>query len=66
MFLHGGWMHLIFNMLYMWVFADNIEDAMGPVRFIISIFCAVPERRSRNLLIFDHSISVHLVVWPVC
>ncbi len=35
MFLHGGWMHLIGNMLYMWIFANNIEDAMGHKRFIM-------------------------------
>jgi membrane associated rhomboid family serine protease len=35
MFLHGGWMHLISNMLYLWIFGDNVEDAMGHVRFIV-------------------------------
>jgi membrane associated rhomboid family serine protease len=35
MFLHGGWLHLIGNMLYMWIFADNIEDAMGHARFVV-------------------------------
>jgi len=35
MFLHGGWLHLIGNMLYLWIFADNIEDAMGHVRFVV-------------------------------
>lgn len=35
MFLHGGWMHLIGNMLYLWIFGDNIEDAMGHTRFVI-------------------------------
>ena len=35
MFVHGGFMHLIGNMLYMWIFADNIEDNLGPKRFII-------------------------------
>jgi membrane associated rhomboid family serine protease len=35
MFLHGGWMHLIGNMLFMWVFADNVEDAYGYVGFAI-------------------------------
>lgn len=35
MFMHGGWMHLIGNMLYMWIFADNIEDDIGKVKFII-------------------------------
>ncbi|MGE0007919.1 MAG: rhomboid family intramembrane serine protease [Parvibaculaceae bacterium] len=34
-FLHGGWMHLITNMLFMWVFADNIEDAFGHAGFLI-------------------------------
>jgi membrane associated rhomboid family serine protease len=35
MFLHGGWMHLIGNMLYLWIFGNNIEDIMGHGRFII-------------------------------
>ncbi len=35
MFLHGGWLHLIGNMLFLWVFGDNIEDAMGHIRFIM-------------------------------
>jgi membrane associated rhomboid family serine protease len=34
MFLHGGWMHLIGNMLYLWVFGNNIEDVMGHVRYV--------------------------------
>jgi len=33
MFLHGGWMHIIGNMLFLWVLGDNIEDAFGSVRF---------------------------------
>ncbi len=42
MFLHGGWMHLIGNMLYLWVFGNNIEDAMGHVRYIIFyVICGV-------------------------
>jgi membrane associated rhomboid family serine protease len=35
MFLHGGWMHLIGNMLYLWIFGNNVEDAMGHVRFVL-------------------------------
>lgn len=35
MFLHGGWLHLLGNMLYLWIFGDNVEDIMGPVRFLI-------------------------------
>lgn len=35
MFLHGGWMHLIGNMLYLWIFGNNIEDIMSRPRFVI-------------------------------
>jgi membrane associated rhomboid family serine protease len=35
MFMHGGWMHLIGNMLFLWIFGDNVEDAMGRGRFIL-------------------------------
>jgi membrane associated rhomboid family serine protease len=35
MFMHGGVMHLLGNMLYLWIFGDNVEDSMGHVRFII-------------------------------
>ena len=38
MFMHGGWMHLIGNMLYMWIFADNIEDDLGTLNFVIFYF----------------------------
>ncbi|MGL5011456.1 MAG: rhomboid family intramembrane serine protease [Paracoccaceae bacterium] len=34
MFLHGGWMHIIGNMLFLWVFGDNLEDQMGHVPFL--------------------------------
>jgi membrane associated rhomboid family serine protease len=35
MFLHGGWLHLIGNMLYLWIFGNNIEDRFGRVRFLL-------------------------------
>jgi membrane associated rhomboid family serine protease len=35
MFMHGGWMHLIGNMLYLWIFGDNVEDSMGHARFLV-------------------------------
>jgi membrane associated rhomboid family serine protease len=35
MFLHGGWMHLGGNMLYLWIFGDNLEKVMGSARFLI-------------------------------
>ena len=38
MFMHGGWMHLIGNMLFLWVFADNIEATVGSIAFVIFYF----------------------------
>ena len=35
MFMHGGWLHLIGNMWFLWIFGNNVEDAMGHVRFAI-------------------------------
>ena len=35
MFLHGGWMHLIGNMWFLWIFGDNVEERLGAVRFVI-------------------------------
>lgn len=37
-FLHGGWMHIIGNMLFLWVFADNIESTIGYLRFLVFYF----------------------------
>lgn len=42
MFFHGNWMHLIGNMLFLWVFGDNVEDAVGHFKFLIFfILCGV-------------------------
>ena len=42
MFMHGGWMHLIGNMLYLWIFGDNVEDSMGHGRFAaFYILCGI-------------------------
>ena len=35
MFMHAGWMHLLGNMLYLWIFGDNVEDRFGHVKFVI-------------------------------
>jgi membrane associated rhomboid family serine protease len=34
MFLHGGWLHLLGNMWFLWIFGNNVEDSMGHVRFV--------------------------------
>lgn len=42
MFLHGGWLHLLGNMLFLWVFGDNVEDATGHLRFLVFyLLCGV-------------------------
>ena len=40
MFLHGGWMHLAGNMLFLWIFGDNLEDEMGHVGFLLFYLAA--------------------------
>nr|HPL82085.1 rhomboid family intramembrane serine protease [Anaerolineaceae bacterium] len=35
MFLHAGWLHLISNMLYLWIFGDNIEDRLGHLGYLL-------------------------------
>jgi membrane associated rhomboid family serine protease len=42
MFMHGGWMHLIWNMWYLWIFGDNVEDRLGHGRFLLFyLLCGV-------------------------
>jgi membrane associated rhomboid family serine protease len=42
MFLHGGWMHLIGNMWFFWIFGDNVEDSMGHARYLFFyLLCGV-------------------------
>ena len=42
MFMHGGWMHLFGNMLYLWIFGDNVEDSMGHVKYLVFyLICGV-------------------------
>ena len=38
MFLHGGWMHILGNMLYLYIFGDNVEDRMGHLRYLLFYF----------------------------
>jgi len=40
MFWHGGWLHLISNMLYLWIFGDNVEDRLGHLRYLLFYFVA--------------------------
>src|SRR5262245_23936734 len=38
MFMHGGWLHLLSNMLYLWIFGDNVEDRLGHAKFLVFYF----------------------------
>jgi membrane associated rhomboid family serine protease len=40
MFLHGGWLHLVGNMWFLWIFGDNIEESLGSLRFVFFYFLA--------------------------
>jgi len=51
MFMHGGWMHLIGNMVFFWVFGNNIEDAMGHLRFaVFYLLCGIAAAATQVLL----------------
>ena len=51
MFMHGGWLHLIGNMVFLWVFGNNIEDVMGHVRFIVFyLLCGVAAAAAQMLI----------------
>jgi len=50
MFLHGGWLHLLGNMLYLWIFGNNVEDAMGHRRFLaFYILCGLAAAMTQAL-----------------
>ena len=60
MFLHGGWMHLGGNMLYLWIFGDNVEDSMGSVKFAcFYILCGVAAALAQYMI--DPSSRVPMV-----
>jgi len=60
MFLHGGWMHLIGNMLYLWIFGNNIEDVMGHAKFIVYyLLCGILAALSHMMI--DSASTVPMV-----
>jgi rhomboid family protein len=51
MFMHGGWFHLIGNMLFLWVFGNNIEDATGHGKFLIFyLLCGIVAAATQTLI----------------
>ena len=54
MFLHGGWLHLGGNMLYLWIFGDNIEDRLGHFKYVIFyLLCGVAATMTHAVLEAD-------------
>lgn len=60
MFLHGGWMHLIGNMLFLWIFGDNLEDQMGRLGFA-SFYFASGIAAAGGQILADPSSTVPMV-----
>jgi len=59
MFLHGGFMHLAGNMLYLWIFGDNVEIVMGRARFaVFYALCGVAAALSQSLMVPDSDIPM--------
>lgn len=51
MFLHGGWGHILGNAIFFWVFGNNIEDSMGPVRFLVFyLICGLAAAASQVMI----------------
>ena len=60
MFTHGGWMHLIGNMWFLWIFGDNVEDSMGSVRFaFFYVLCGFAAAAAQ--IIADASLPIPMV-----
>jgi membrane associated rhomboid family serine protease len=56
MFVHGGWLHLIFNMWYLWLFGGNVEDAMTRPRFVIFYFVCGMVATAAQVLVAPFSV----------
>ena len=57
MFMHAGWAHLLGNMLYLWIFGDNVEDRFGHIKFLIFyIICGLAATFAQ--LIFNTTSSI--------
>ena len=55
MFMHGGWMHIIGNMVFLWAFGPEIEDAMGPLRYLAFYLLSGLAASLAQIAIMPHS-----------
>ncbi len=59
MFLHGGWLHLLSNMLFLWIFGDNVEDALGHFKFLVFyLLCGVSAAMLQTMINPDSRIPM--------
>ncbi|MFC1848830.1 rhomboid family intramembrane serine protease [candidate division CSSED10-310 bacterium] len=57
LFLHGGWFHLGGNMLFLWIFGDNVEDRLGHVRYLFFyLFCGIAASAAHIVMNFNSTI----------
>ena len=60
MFLHGGWMHLVGNLWFLWIFGNNIEDSMGHLRFV-AFYLVTGLAAAMTHVLFDPGSAVPMV-----
>ena len=59
MFMHGGFMHIIGNMLYLWIFGDQIEDLLGHVKFVVFyLLCGIAAAAAQIIVAPDSHIPM--------
>ncbi len=59
LFVHGGWLHLIFNMLYLWIFGANVEDALTRPRFLaLYVVCGLVATTAQVLVAPDSAVPL--------
>src|SRR5438105_1589259 len=59
MFLHGGWMHVLGNMWFLWIFGDNIEDILGHGKFLLFyLLCGVAAALTQTYLSLDSRVPM--------
>ena len=78
MFMHGGWLHIGFNMLFLWIFGNNVEDLMGRARFVAFYLLCGLAAAFTQVVVDVHSttpvigasgavagvLGAYIVVWP--
>jgi membrane associated rhomboid family serine protease len=64
MFLHGSWLHLLGNMLFLWIFGNNVEDVMGRLRFVVFYVAAGFAAALAQAWVTLHYAGVHAASIP--